>query len=92
MQFTGADYDHDRDSARLTAQYERIWNLMKDSKWRTLPEIENETGDPQASISAQLRHMRKQRFGGHTVIKEYICDGLYKYQLTPNFLTPSIAI
>ncbi|KKL56177.1 hypothetical protein LCGC14_2247980, partial [marine sediment metagenome] len=33
----------------------------------TLCEIEDLTGDPPASISAQLRHLRKERFGAHTV-------------------------
>jgi hypothetical protein len=28
-----------------------------------------------------LRHLRKPRFGGHTVEREYIKDGLYKYKL-----------
>ncbi|MCP5014291.1 MAG: hypothetical protein GY938_03300 [Ketobacter sp.] len=54
---------------------------MKDGKPRTLREIANRTGDPEASVSAQLRHLRKERFGGHTVKREHINNGLYSYEL-----------
>ena len=74
-----------KDTARLTGQIKRIYNLMKDRQWRTLGEIEAETGDPQASISAQLRHLRKKRFGGHDVDKNLRNDmGLWEYRLIPN--------
>ena len=79
--FDGADYIPIRDNARLTGQIKRIYSLMSDGKWRTLQEIEQETGDPQASISAQLRHLRKARFGGYTVGREHLGGGLYRYRL-----------
>jgi hypothetical protein len=81
FKFDGSDYIPDRDDARLSGQILRVWECMKDAKWRTLREISNITGDPEASISAQLRHLRKPRFGGHDVEKEYISNGLYKYRL-----------
>ena len=68
--FNGPDFVPKFDQARLTGQIERIYKLMIDGKWRTLSEIESATGDPQSSISAQLRHLRKQRFGSHTVNKQ----------------------
>jgi hypothetical protein len=67
FRFAGSDYDRELDDARLTGQILRVYDLMKDGHWRTLAEIEAQTGDPQASISAQLRHLRKRRFGYHTV-------------------------
>jgi len=79
--FNGADYSPARDDGRLTAQLSRIFDLMKDGKFRTLRDIAASTGDPEASISAQLRHMRKPRFGSHDVNKKYIGNGLYEYQL-----------
>lgn len=82
--FNGSDYNHARDSKRLTKQYDEVFNLMKDGLYRTLYEIERELGYPQSSISAQLRHMRKERFGSHTINKQYLGDGLYKYQLILN--------
>lgn len=85
--FDGDDYVRPRDDKRLVPQYDRIWNCMVDGQWRTLVEIAALTGDPPASISAQLRHMRKDRFGAHTVNRRHRGDegtGLYEYQLIPN--------
>jgi hypothetical protein len=47
-------------------------------------QISKSTGDPEASVSAQLRHLRKRRFGEHLVERRYCGDGLYEYKLTPN--------
>lgn len=79
--FDGSDYVAPRDDKRLTAQMERIFNLMQDGQFRTLKEIAERTQDPEASISAQLRHFRKARFGSHTLNKKYLGNGLYSYQL-----------
>jgi hypothetical protein len=43
------------------------------------------TGDPQASVSAQLRHLRKERFGAHTVEKRARGErahGLFEYRVS----------
>jgi len=54
---------------------------VQDGKWRSLKEIASMTGDPEASVSAQLRHLRKARFGGHTIEKSYEGGGLYLYRM-----------
>lgn len=69
------------DCGRLEGQILRIYRLMVDGGWRTLSEIERATGDPQASVSAQLRHLRKLRFGGHIVDKRRRTDSQWEYQL-----------
>lgn len=82
--FNGSDYDPKYDEKRLQSQHNRIFKLMQDHEWRTLTEIETITGDPPASISAQLRHLRKKRFGSHVINKRVRGDrlaGLYEYQL-----------
>jgi hypothetical protein len=84
MRFNGSDYDQERDSPRLACQLARVFNLMSDSRWRGLDEISNATGDPPASVSAQLRHLRKPRFGKHVVLKQHLGHGYYKYQLVVN--------
>lgn len=84
MEFDGADYEPERDDVRLTNQLTRIWNVMRDGSWRTLGGISDQTGDPEPSISAQLRHLRKRRFGKHTVNRRYMGNGLYEYQLIVN--------
>lgn len=83
--FNGPEYVRERDHSRLTRQHERIRELMRDGSWRTLVEIATATGDPAASISAQLRHLRKARFGGWTVEKRHRGEpraGLYEYRLS----------
>ncbi len=71
----------DIDARRLTGQILRIHELISDGRWRTLAEIEAETGDPQASISAQLRNLRKARFGSHTIERRRRGPGTYEYRL-----------
>ncbi len=82
--FDGPAYVPALDYKRLSGQILRIFNLMKDGKWRTLREIEWATNDPQASISAQLRHLKKLRFGNHNVPKRRRGDpnrGIWEYKL-----------
>ena len=86
MRFNGDVYDPAFDDERLSKQQDRIKLLMLDGLWRTLPEIEMITGDPPASISAQLRHLRKPRFGSFCVEKRSRGDrvsGLFEYRLLP---------
>jgi hypothetical protein len=84
MRFNGADYEPTRDRQRLSAQLMRVWTVMSDGAWRTLEEISELTGAPPASVSAQLRHLRKPRFGCHEVRKVHLRNGLYVYSLRPN--------
>jgi hypothetical protein len=90
VHFDGPAYSPEHDQARLTGQILRVFEVMKSGDWMTLQEIEHRIFevfgrlDPQASISAQLRHLRKPRFGGHTVDRRHRGDkarGLYEYRL-----------
>ena len=81
MRFDGDDYVPTRDEARLTSQHERLREVMSDGGWHTLSEISQLTGDPEASMSAQLRHLRKPRFGSHAVDRRHVGDGLYEYRV-----------
>ena len=81
MRFDGDDYVPPRDDPRLTSQHQRLRALMRDGEWRSLGEISQQTGDPEASMSAQLRHLRKKRFGGHEVERRHEGGGLYKYRV-----------
>jgi len=61
---------------RLAAQYET---------WVTLAELAAKTKFPPASISAQLRHLRKEKYGGWTVEKrrrEWVTEEMvWEYRL-----------
>ena len=86
-EFNGSDYIPTIDKARLTGQILRVYELMKDGEFRTLSQIAAGTGDPESSVSAQLRHLRKEKFGSHIVNKNRIGlreNGLFHYQLVIN--------
>lgn len=77
----GSTYDHNRDGVRLHSQHNRIEAFMKDGRWHTLAEIAAGTGDPEASISARLRDLRKRQFGSHLIVREYVERGLFRYRM-----------
>ena len=79
--FDGPEYDPKRDNARLAGQLQRVFDTMSDGRWRTLEELAAATGDPVASVSAQLRHLRKPRFGSHTVNRRSRTGALFEYQV-----------
>ena len=79
--FDGDDYVKERDQERLSSQIIRVFELMKDGRWRTLDQIRKRLGVPQASASAQLRNLRKKRFGEHTIARRYLVNGIYQYKL-----------
>lgn len=84
LPFDGETYDPEQDAARLGKQLLAVRDLMLDGIWRTLAEIERETGYPQASVSARLRDLRKEKFGGYVVKRrrsEYR-SGTHEYQVT----------
>ena len=87
--FDGGTYDRDLDHARLTGLLERVFILMSDGKWRTLHEIVNQLPihSTEASVSARLRDLRKQKFGRHTVNRRRRGEasrGLFEYSLMVN--------
>ena len=70
------------DHARLGKQIDAIFQTMRDGQWRTLAQIAALTGYPEASVSAQLRHLRKPRFGAHTVDRRRVgFGGAWEYRV-----------
>ena len=85
--YDGSNYIRDLDRVRLAGQMKSIFLVMRDSEWRTLNEIAMITGFGEASISAQLRNLRKEKFGSHIVDKRRRGDkekGLWEYGLGVN--------
>jgi hypothetical protein len=79
--FHGATFDAARDGLRLRAQMSRVFLVMADGQWRTLPELSRLAQGSEAGVSARLRDLRKPSFGGFTVERRHVSNGLWKYRL-----------
>jgi len=87
LDFDGSNYIPELDRKRLGGQMREVFFMMDDGIWRTLRDISELTGFPEASISAQLRHLRKEKFGSHIVNKRRRGDpklGIWEYKLIVN--------
>lgn len=83
MKYGGSTFDPALDEERLNEQTIRVYRLMIDEGWHTLSEISAAIGDPEASISARLRDLRKPDFGGFEVQRRRRSVGLWEYRLQP---------
>lgn len=81
LDFDGATYRRARDQARLGGQLGRVTDALADGRWWTLAQLAEHTGDPEASVSARIRDLRKGRFGGWTVVAENLGGGTWRYRL-----------
>jgi hypothetical protein len=80
--FDGETFDADLDAKRLNRQLNLVFQLICDGNWHTLADISDTIGEPQASISARLRDLRKEKFGGYKVLRQRVADsGLFQYRL-----------
>jgi hypothetical protein len=76
--FDGAEYDHDEDYVRLNAQVQRMYSVASgrtiDEPWLSVAEIvqmvwdEYEIEDPENSVQANMRSLRKAKFGQYEVL------------------------
>ena len=80
--FDGRTYEPEKDRERLGKQLEAVRALMRDGRWRTLAEIAHAVGAPEASVSARLRDMRKEKFGADLVRAQRRAGGaLWEYRV-----------
>ena len=83
----GPAYVQGLDLDRITGQLRDVLDFMLRSpgSWHTLDQIAHATGHPSVSVSADLRHLRKDRFGRWQVNKrrDERYPGLWFYQLLP---------
>ncbi len=80
-EFGGSTYDEKRDGNRLKAQLDRVRSIMLRTGWITLADLSKQAGAPESSVSARLRDLRKQNFGGYEVERRYKERGLWEYHL-----------
>ncbi|HWY05319.1 MAG TPA: hypothetical protein VNY24_00560 [Candidatus Acidoferrales bacterium] len=92
----GPEYQKKFDGRRLNTQMQRVRDLMVQAsvreRWLTLGEIRAALEDawlcrfPEASVSAQLRHLKKPAFGAYRLEKRRRAGpgfGLFEYRLLP---------
>lgn len=82
--FDGATIDPKQDNKRLSKQLDNVRDYMlRVSAWRSLSQIAEDTGFPEASVSARLRDLRKAKFGGFNVERMRVKDGngLHVYRI-----------
>lgn len=91
--FSGADYDAERDAARLTRQVDRIRDVSLRSGWTTVQKIAiacrkqwPDAHFPENSVQAQLRNLKKLGYRlerRNVADRGYLCEYLL---LTPEVL------
>lgn len=84
--FDGATFDPTQDAPRLSSQLIATRELMLDGEWRNLAQIalalrKQGLHVTEASISARLRDLRKERFGAFDVQRRRLIGGLWEYRV-----------
>lgn len=82
--FDGALYNPATDDQRLYRQIGRVFNALANGRWWSLTDLAAVTDDPVASISAQLRHLRKAKHGSWIIdveAAESRSRGLFIYRM-----------
>ncbi len=79
--FGGVTYNHARDFVHLSGQLDAVRQVLADRQWHTLSEIADKVGGSEADVSARLHDLRKARFGQHTIDREYVSRGTWRYRM-----------
>lgn len=101
----GETYSRSMDGERLGSQLQATLDVLTGGDWWTLSAlagaVSERTGKraTEASISARLRDLRKDKFGGHNIEsqRDPDADGLWKYRLAapsdePVEVTPTLVV
>lgn len=81
--FDGVTFDESEDGDRLRGQLGRVYSMMRGGQWWRLRELVELCGGTEAAISARIRDLRKEKWGGHTVQRRRVvgANGLWEYRL-----------
>jgi hypothetical protein len=90
-QHDGDTYDPALDKDRLNKQLGRVYVVLAEGGWFTLAQValysnhlRSDGGrDSEASVSARIRDLRKDKFGGYRVDNRRVAGGLWEYRLRP---------
>ena len=89
--FDGKFCDIPKDHLRLSRQFERVRDYMSDHQFHSVQEVAQALNIPENSASAQIRNLRKARFGARVIETQRCTDtGLFKYRMKPLPPTPKI--
>jgi len=88
--FDGEYYEPDLDKIRLTNQLQKIFDILKGGSWLRLDQIAHLTGIPEASASAHIRELRKEKRGSWEILtkRHEQMNGLFVYKLTGKHVRP----
>lgn len=81
LRFDGTTFDPSEDRERLSRQLDRVRELMSDGEWHSLAYLAEKCRASEPSVSARLRDLRKDRFGGHVIERRREEGGLYLYRM-----------
>lgn len=74
---------NDADNKRLGKQLELVKALMLDGRWRTPDEVIKQACCSPAGVTARLRDLRKEKFGGfHVERRRREGTFVYEYKVT----------
>lgn len=74
------------DHVRLGAQIARVRSVLADGGWWSVPRLHNaiffrfDVRDPEPSISAQIRNLKKTKHGGHAIERRRV-GNVYEFRL-----------
>lgn len=76
-------YVHPDDVARLETQLERVRHVLLAVKgrWVTLGALRSVVGGSDSGVSARVRDLRKAQFGGYTVERRRLPNGVWQYRI-----------
>jgi hypothetical protein len=94
MPFRGVTYERDKDGKRLWTQLGAVKQLLvhgaearAGGQWRTLKDLKTILWThfliraSEAGISARIRDLRKEKFGGYQVERKRLSAGLWAYRI-----------
>lgn len=79
--FLGSTFDDARDRARLSKQLKAVHDVLMDGKKRSLRQLADDAGCPEASASARFRDLVRLHF---PMQKENLGNGLWLYWMEIN--------
>ena len=85
--FYGAGIYGAADVKRVKGGLKKIYMHVRDGERHTLADISAATGVPEASVSAGLRSLRRDKYGAHTIVRYHVGNGLHTYRFIANMHT-----